>query len=98
MGRDSADVAMLGLTEAVAGRQFTDPVHTRRDADMMRALLCRERELVHALDRGSQTGPYVIEGEENGRRHWLVIPDVAALARAKDVTAVGFFGQARGDV
>jgi hypothetical protein len=90
--------ATLGPTESVSGRQFTDPVHTARDADKMRAMLCRERELVGALDRGSRSGPYVDERQENGCRRWLVIPDVEALAGAQDVTAVGFFGQAREDV
>lgn len=98
MTRASSYDATLGPTDTVAGRQFTDAAHTLRDADMMRAMLCRERELVGALDRDGETGLYAREGQENGYRHWLVIPDVAAVAGAHDVTAVGFFGQAREDV
>ena len=30
-----------------------------------------------------------------GCRHWLVVPDVPALAGAHDVTAIGFFGDQR---
>jgi hypothetical protein len=87
----------LGPADTVSGRQFTDAVHTLRDADMMRTMLSRERELVRGLEDG-QAGPYVDEWHENDRRHWLVIPDLAALAGAQDVTAIGFFGQARNDV
>jgi hypothetical protein len=89
--------ATLGPADTVAGRQFTDAAHTRRDADMMRTMLRRERELVRALDR-SKTGPYLVERQENGCRHWLVVPDVEALRQAQDVTVVGFFGQARDGV
>jgi hypothetical protein len=88
----------LGPADTVSGRQFTDAVHTLRDADMMRTMLSRERELVRGLEDDSQTRPHMSEWRENGRRHWLVIPDLAALAGAQDVTAIGFFGQARDDV
>src|SRR5207253_10080678 len=33
--------------------------------------------------------------EEDAHRQWLAVPDAAALLRAHDITAVGFFGQAR---
>jgi hypothetical protein len=88
----------LGPADAVAGREFTDTVHTLRDVDMMRTMLSRERRLVRGLSDEGRTGPYAEEWQENGRRHWLVIPDLAAQAAAQDATAIGFFGQARGDV
>jgi hypothetical protein len=98
VSRISAYDATLGPADTVSGRAFTDSVHTLRDADMMRRMLSRERGLVRGLEDDGRTGPYVEEWHENDRRHWLVIPNVAAQARAQDVTAIGFFGQARDDV
>jgi hypothetical protein len=36
-----------------------------------------------------------LESTGGGCRHWLVVPDGAALAGARDVTVVGFFGDLR---
>ena len=93
MSRTSVYDAILGPDDAVSERAFTDAVHTLRDADMMRRMLSRERDLVREFEGQGHLGPYVKEWHETDRRHWLVIPDMPALTRARDVTAIGFFGQ-----
>lgn len=44
------------------------------------------------------TGYLLREPDPNGRRHWIRIPDCAALRAAPRLTVVGFFGQARDTV
>jgi hypothetical protein len=83
----------LGAADSVAGKPFTELAETARDVAELSSMLQRERASVRGCDR--QAGPAVIEREEDGRRHFLALPDVAALFAARDVTAVGFFGQAR---
>jgi hypothetical protein len=89
---------VLDATEKVAERPFTDPAWTRRDADVLRRMLAREREAVRTWPSAAPARGFLRDLDESGHRHWLAVPDVPALLRARDVTVVGFFGQSRGDV
>jgi hypothetical protein len=86
---------MLDPTANVEGRPFTDPAWTRSDAEVMRTMLLRERAVAHSLQREGPSGVFVRDLAQSGRREWLAVPDSAALVRARDVTAIGFFGQSR---
>jgi hypothetical protein len=86
--------AFLGPSERVVGRSFTDPQETVRDVLVMTDMLARERTLSRAWSQ-ADAGPGISEKTEAGGRQFLAIPDGAALLGAKDVTAVGFFGQLR---
>jgi len=89
----------LGATERLAGRGFTDPGHTNREADVMRAMLERERGLVRAWGEAGVTGEQVLrEHDDEGRRHLLVVTDAGTLLEAEPLTAVGFFGRPREEV
>ena len=92
--RTAAYDAVLGPTERVEGRPFTDPGLTTADAVVMSMMLGREREAARAWDPGDACAGSV-RCADDGRRQWLAVPDRGALVRARDVTAVGFFGQPR---
>ena len=63
----------------------------------MSRMLALEREI--ALTWGPDVeGPGISEQTSEGRRQLLAVPDGRALLRARDVTAVGFFGRLREDV
>jgi hypothetical protein len=85
-------------SEPADGRAFADAARTPEDAQLMERLLQRERGVVRAQVRSGVSGPALWERSVRGRKHWLAVPDLAALAAARDVTAVGFFGQTRPDV
>ena len=93
-----AYAAILGPTDPIEGRPFTDPATTRADAALMRKMLLREREIARAWAHDRPADASVLEHDSEGRRHWLAVPDVATLVAAQNVTAVGFFGQRRPDV
>jgi hypothetical protein len=95
VGRTATYDAVLNAEERVDERPFTDPAATEADASVMRRMLERERALVRSW--GSDHPPTAsIRGlDSQGRRHWLAVPDTAALLTAHDITAVGFFGQTR---
>jgi hypothetical protein len=91
---------VLGPEEVVGDRPFTDIAHTRLEARVMGEMLVEERVRVAEWSRQSsdEQGVVLRERNEVGRRCLLVVPDVDALTRAPDLTAVGFFGAARADV
>ena len=63
----------------------------------MSRMLALEREI--ALTWGPDIdSPGISEQTSEGRRQLLAVPDGRALLRARDVTAVGFFGRLREDV
>ena len=63
----------------------------------MSRMLALEREV--ALTWGPDIdGPGISEQTSEGRRQLLAVPDGRALLKARDVTAVGFFGRLREDV
>ena len=93
--------SVIGPDEILVARPFTDPEFTRREAEVMRAMLTREREHARAWrgDHGRRAGGQIVrdhDGKE--RRHLLVVPDTRALVEACGLTAVGFFGRPRDDV
>jgi hypothetical protein len=91
--------AIVGPKEVVSGKPFTDSEHTEREAAVMRVMLEREREWARSwAGNGAERGHIAREPDEEGRRHLLVVPDVAALRDARDVTAVGFFSRPREEV
>jgi hypothetical protein len=87
----------LEAGERLPGRSFTDPEHTRADAEVMSRMLRRLR-----LEAGSWPGwrapVELITFPRAGCRHWLVVPRPSALRKARDLTAVGFFGDLRPQV
>jgi hypothetical protein len=85
---------VLGPGDLLPARPFTDPQETRDDLLVMSRMLALEREV--ALTWGPEVeGPGISEQTAEGRRQLLAVPDGRALLRARDVTAVGFFGHLR---
>ena len=76
-------------------KPFANPSETRRDASLMAAMLQLERATARNWPAGRSGPRSVNEYDEAERRHFLAVPDVATLLGARDVTAVGFFAQAR---
>jgi hypothetical protein len=90
----------LAPDETVAGKPFTDRVHTVEEAEALRRLLAHERERARAwADDPFGGGKEVIvrETDPEGLRHLLVVPDTQALLAAPNPTVVGFFGRPRDD-
>lgn len=95
--------AVLDGAEILAGRPFTDPVNTEREADVMRTMLAHERERARRWREEAERpeaprGTIVREHDDEHHRHLIVVPDVRALLAAGDVTAVGFFARPRPEV
>jgi hypothetical protein len=93
--------AVLGPTDVLAERPFTDAENTEREADVMRLMLAQERGLARSwAEAGPDAPPSVIvrENDEAGRRHLLVVPSTRSLLDAPRLTAIGFFGRPRVDV
>jgi hypothetical protein len=84
----------LGAEERLPARPFTDPERTLADARVMNRMLGRLRREARSWP-GQRTPVELLKYTRTGCRHWLVVPDVPALAGAHDVTAVGFFGDQR---
>jgi len=84
----------LGARQRLRGRAFTDPEHTLADIAVMDRMLTRLR-----LEARSWPSPPIsvelLEHKAAGWRHWLVVPRTSALLTARQVTAVGFFGDQR---
>lgn len=91
--RPTYDV-VLGPEDRLPGRPFTDPEETLRDALVMDLMLAREREIALTWSADIE-GPGIAESTIEGSRQLLAVPDGKALLAARDVTAVGFFGQLR---
>ena len=90
--------SVIGPDEIVAGRPFTDPELTRRDAEVMRGMLARERERAQAWRQdpdGDEHAQIERNYDEEEHRHLLVVPARRALLEADRLTAVGFFGRPR---
>jgi hypothetical protein len=94
-GGPSTAVA-LGPGDLVPQRPFTDPEETMSDLLVMSRMLALEREVAHTWGPDID-GPGITEQTDEGRRQLLAVPDGRALLRARDVTAVGFFGRLRDD-
>jgi hypothetical protein len=93
--------SVIAPDEILAGKPFTDPELTQRDAEVMRGMLALERERARAWqeDRDGDAGAQIERDcDEEERRHLLVVPDRRALLEASGLTAVGFFGRPRESV
>jgi hypothetical protein len=84
--------AVLGPDDVLAERPFCDPGITAREAEIMRAMAVRERELLRSWPRDRRV---LRERDGTGRRLLLVVPDADRLREAADPTAVGFFSRPR---
>lgn len=96
-GGRPADAVLLGPADLLPERPFTDPEETMSDLLIMSRMLALEREMALTWGPGID-GPGVSEQTDGGRRQLLAVPDGRALLKARDVTAVGFFGRLRDDV
>jgi hypothetical protein len=85
---------VLTAGELLPGRPFTDPEHTMADARVMARMLQRLRAEAQSWPEG-RTSVELLRYTRAGCRHWLVVPDAPALRGAREVTAVGFFGDLR---
>jgi hypothetical protein len=84
----------LGAGQRLWGREFTDPERTLADVAVMDRMLAELRGRARSWARGPGSGE-VLEHPAAGLRHWLVVPRTCALLAARQVTAVGFFGDLR---
>jgi hypothetical protein len=85
---------LLAARERLPARPFTDPEHSAADASVMNRMLVRLRREAQSWP-ASRKSVEMLEYAPDGCRHWLVVPDAPALGSARDVTAVGFFGDLR---
>lgn len=92
-----AFAAVLGPADRVPGRPFTDPLNTGEDVLAMTRILALEREVARTWGPDVD-GPGITERVHGEVRQLLAVPDGRALLRARDVTAVGFFGELRAGV
>ncbi|HXY85271.1 MAG TPA: hypothetical protein VEH52_07280 [Gaiellaceae bacterium] len=93
-----SNAVILGADEIAAGRPFSNPEHTSRDADVMRAMLRHERRRARQwLSEGNGVGSGHVQRETDseGHRVLMVVPDTKRLGDATDTTVVGFFGHPR---
>jgi hypothetical protein len=82
--------------EEVPGRQFAATAHTHEDLAILREM---RRTLAGRLREARLPAPDAGPLEHaDGTQHWMCVPDPSALAAARPVAAVGFFGQARSDL
>ena len=84
---------MLGARQRVRGKAFTAPEHTLADVAIMDRMLARLRR--QARSWPGHPGSVELLEQPRGLRHWLVVPRTPALLAAREVTAVGFFGDLR---
>jgi hypothetical protein len=85
---------VLGPTDLLPDRPFTDPAETASDVLVMSAMLSAERSVARTWP-ADVVGPDITETTADGSRRLLAVPDGRALLAARDVTAVGFFGHLR---
>jgi hypothetical protein len=85
---------LLAAEQRLPARPFTDPEHTLADAKVMNRMLRRLRVEARSWP-GWRRSVEILRYTRAGCRHWLVVPSASALASARDVTAVGFFGDLR---
>jgi hypothetical protein len=93
----TAFAAVLGPADRVPDRPFTDATNTEEDVLTMTRILALEREVARTWGADID-GPGITEQVHGETRQLLAVPDGRALLRARDVTAVGFFGQLRAGV
>jgi hypothetical protein len=84
----------------VADRPFTALARTREDVALMTAMLDRLRAHVATVTGHRRRTRSRIDRvtDDDRSQHQIVLPSIARTRRPGDLFAVGFFGQARGDV
>jgi hypothetical protein len=94
------NVLALGPDTLVEGRPFTAPENTGQDAAVLATMLGRLRAFARGWDESApgRSGFLVRGPDERGLRTWVRVPDRAALLAPGELTAVGFFGQARTEI
>ena len=88
---------VLGPTEIVRDRPFTDPERNLEDLAALRGMLDRLREVL-SQPEGLPDGPrpaILVLPERNGRSHRIAISRREELLAAGEFTIVGFFGEKR---
>jgi hypothetical protein len=86
---------LLEAADVVEGRPFAEAAETERDRRVMGAMLGLQRSVLRGWP-ASKTGPVISDDvDHTGCKHFLAVPDAAAILAAREVTAIGFFGQAR---
>jgi hypothetical protein len=86
------ETTRLAPYEQVPGRAFTATESTARDLTVLAAIRAAQRARV-AAGKGGGTWH-----DDDGATHWLVAPRPERIRDATPCLAIGFFGQARGDV
>lgn len=81
----------LGARQRLPGRAFTDPGRTLADVAVMDRMLTGLRGRARSW-AGGPDSVEMLEHPAAGLRHWLVVPRTCALLAARQVMAVGFFG------
>jgi hypothetical protein len=88
---------VLAAAERLPARPFTDPERTLADAAVMDRMLQRLRREARSWPSWRASAE-VLKYTRGGCRDWLVVPNLPALAGARDATVVGFFGDLRPDM
>jgi hypothetical protein len=93
---DGASPQLLAPHELAPARPFAAVEHTHADL----AILHEMRQTLARRLREDSLPPADAPParQADGTEHWLCVPHPRALAEARPVAAVGFFGQARADV
>ncbi len=91
-GVPSIDAVSLAPAERVPTRPFTDSEVTALDLGPLSGIRAAQRE---RFADGLGDGTWI---DNNGATHWLVAPRPDLVFDPTPCLAVGFFGQARGDV
>src|SRR5262245_60197949 len=87
----------LSADDECASRPFSAREWTDREEQVMGHML--ERLRTRAGDWPADDSGFLFRGPDaDGLRHWIRVPDCAALRGAHRLTVVGFFGQARAAV
>jgi hypothetical protein len=86
----------LAPDEIALARPFAAVEHTRADLEILQEM---RRTLARRLREGTLPPPDAGPARApDGTEHWLCVPRPEALAGARPVAAVGFFGQTYSDV
>ena len=90
-------VETLTHNQMMPNRPFTDPEHSTRDLAMLNRMLgLLRRHLPNLLVQPTATDYQYVQFEDDRHtQHKIVLPHRQRIPSAHDLTAVGFFGQAR---
>lgn len=92
------DIIQLQPLETIADRPFTGVQKSIADARMMQFMVDKLRNVLLDSTCNPHVVPVKINLSDAGGDHRLILVDWQYLKRSEDITAVGFFGQARTDI